>query len=358
LSPMSVKMLIDGREVAFEGKKTVLEVARDNGFYIPSLCWHKKIGPASMCRVCVVEIDGMRGLQTACSVEAAEGMKVTTDSPSIKEARKLVVNLLLANGQHNCLSCEANGECELQDAAYHLGIEVPAFTIAADADYPKDESSEMIARHSGKCIQCGRCIKGCNNTVVNEVLDFGYRADKTKVICDDDQPMGDSSCVQCGECSQLCPVGAIIDKKAIGLGRPWELKKVDTVCTYCGVGCQLTLHVDERTNKIVKISGVDGAATSDGMLCVKGRYGYEFVNSPERLTTPLIKNPDGSFRRATWEEALDLIATKFKAIKTKHGSDALAGLASAKVTNEENFVFQKFFRKEVGTNNVDHCARL
>jgi formate dehydrogenase major subunit len=216
----------------------------------------------------------------------------------------------------------------------------------------------MIVRDHDKCIQCGRCIKGCNETVVNEVLDFGYRAHGIKVVCDDDAPMGESTCVQCGECSQLCPVGSIIDKKAIGQGRPWELKKVDTVCTYCGVGCQLTLHMDEPKNKIVKVSGVEEADANKGMLCVKGRYGYEFVDSEERLTTPLIKDADGSFKEASWDDAIKLVADKFNKIKSKHGGDAIAGLASAKVTNEENFAFQKFMRKEVGTNNVDHCARL
>jgi formate dehydrogenase major subunit len=169
--------------------------------------------------------------------------------------------------------------------------------------------------------------------------------------------MGESSCVQCGECVQLCPVGAIIDKKAIGKGRPWELKKVDTVCPYCGVGCQITLHINEKTNKIVRVTGVEKSSPNDGMLCVKGRYGYDFVNAEERLTTPLIRK-NGQLQSATWEEAISLVASKFKDIKEKHGSDAIAGLSSAKVTNEENFAFQKFMRREVGTNNVDHCARL
>lgn len=355
---MAFKITIDGKTVTFEGKKTILEVARENGFYIPTLCYHKKTGPASMCRICVVEVDGMRGLQTSCSVDAADGMNVQTATGKIIEARKLIVNLLLSSGHHSCLSCESNGICELQDAAYHLGIEKPAFIIDTGEENLKDQSSEMIDRHFGKCIQCGRCVKGCNETVLNEVLDFGYRAEGTKVICDDDKPMGDSTCVQCGECSQLCPVGSIIDKKSIGKGRPWELKKVNTVCTYCGVGCQLTLHVDERTNNIVKVTGVEEASANIGMLCIKGRYGYEFVNSKERLTEPLIKDKDGSFKKTTWDEAIKFIADKFSEIKKNNGPDAIAGLSSAKVTNEENFVFQKFMRKEIGTNNVDHCARL
>lgn len=354
---MSLKMKIDGKQVTFEQGETILQVARENGLYIPTLCYHDKTGQANKCRICVVEVSGMRGLQTSCSVEAKEGMEVQTATEEILLARKMIVNLLLSNGKHNCLSCEANGECELQEAAYHLGIEVPAFVID-DCEAKKDESSEMIIRDSNRCIQCGRCIEGCNKTVVNEVLDFGYRGHNTTVICDDDKPMRDSTCVQCGECSQLCPVGAIIDKNSKGKGRPWELKKVDTICPYCGVGCSITAHVDEKTNKIVKITGLEGAPTNDGMLCVKGRYGFDFVASEERLTTPLIKDKDGQFKEASWEEAITLVANKFNEIKKNNGSDAIAGLASAKVLNEENYAFQKFMRKEVGTNNVDHCARL
>lgn len=354
---MQQRMTIDGKQVVFEQGKTILEVARDNDVYIPSLCYHYKTGQAGKCRICLVDVDGMRGLQTACTTVASEGMALKTDTEEIREAQKMIVNLLIANGQHNCLSCEANGVCELQDAAYHLGIETPAFFI--ETDQPEiDESSEMIVIDHRKCIQCGRCIEADNNMVVQEVLGFGFRALKTKVMCDEDLPMGQSSCVQCGECSQICPVGAILDKKSIGKGRPWELKKVDTVCPYCGVGCQLTLHINEKANRIVKITGVEKAPPNDGMLCVKGRYGYDFVQSEERLTTPLIRAKNGQFQEATWDEAITLVAATFQRIKQAHGSDAIAGLASAKVTNEENYVFQKFMRREVGTNNVDHCARL
>jgi formate dehydrogenase major subunit len=216
----------------------------------------------------------------------------------------------------------------------------------------------MIVFDHRKCIQCGRCIEADNCTVVQEVLSFGYRALETKVICDEDLPMGQSSCVQCGECVQICPVGALIDKKSIGKGRPWELQTVETICPYCGVGCQITLHINAKTNKIVKVSGVEGSPTNDGMLCVKGRYGYDFVNSDERLTTPLIRDQKGQLQEATWEDAISLVAKTFRGIQEEHGPDAIAGLSSAKVSNEENFAFQKFMRREIGTNNVDHWARL
>lgn len=352
-----MKITINGIECEAREGQTVLQVAREAGIYVPSLCYHAKTGPAGKCRACVAEIEGMRGLQTTCTVEVKDGLKVTTDSEKALAAQKLVVDLLLSSGKHDCLSCEQSGDCELQDAAYYLGIERPTFRVDSD-QFAIDESSEFVYRDESKCIQCGRCIAGCNTTVVNEVLDFGYRANKTKVICDDDVPMGESTCVQCGECVQLCPVGAIVDKNARGKGRSWELNKVETVCPYCGVGCKIELHVDPKKNKIVKVRGVEDGPANNGMLCVKGRFGMDFVGSSERLTTPLIKDKNGNFQKASWSEAFSLIGKRFGEIKKEHGSDALGGLASAKVTNEENFAFQKFMRKEVGTNNVDHCARL
>lgn len=352
-----MQIIIDGKRCEAKDGQTVLQAARDNGVFIPSLCYHNKTGQAGKCRVCLVEITGMRGWQPACVIKVKNDMVINTNTEKIREAQRMVVDLLLASGKHDCLACEKNGDCELQNAAYFLGIERPSFPTLAE-EFTCDASSEFIFRDHAKCIKCGRCIVGCNTTVVNEVLDFGYRGHNTQVICDDDKPMGESSCVQCGECVQLCPVGAIIDKRARGQGRNWDLKKVETVCPYCGVGCKLQLQVDPKKNKIVRVTGVEDAPTNEGMLCVKGRYCFDFVNSEERLTTPLIKDKNGVFQKATWAEAYGLIAGKFNEIKAQHGADAIAGLSSAKVTNEENYVFQKFMRKEVGTNNLDHCARL
>ncbi len=355
---MSNTIIIDGQEIAFDlpgksGNKTVLQIARENGFYIPTLCYHQRTGPASMCRVCVVEVEGMRALQTSCSLVPANGMKVHTATPRVLDARKVVVNLLLANGNHECLSCEVNGDCELQDAAYHLGIETPTFLIKETQ--PRDNSAAFILYDPGKCIQCGRCVAGCNDQVVNEVLDFGYRGDKTKVICDNDLPMGLSSCVQCGECVQLCPVGALIDKKGMGIARRWETRKVRTTCPYCGVGCQLELHV--KGEQIIRVTGVEGAKPNDGHLCVKGRYGYDFIYSKDRLTSPLIREGDG-FREASWDEALTLIATKFKQIKDESGADALAGVSCSRSINEDSYYMQRLYREVLGTNNIDNCARV
>lgn len=349
-----MNITINDRTMRAKEGQTVLQAARENSIYLPSLCFHPKTGPAGKCRVCVVEVEGVSGLQTACTLEVKDGMNVITDSEKVLEAQRLVVNLLLSTGKHDCLSCEQNGICELQDAAYYLGIETPAFYLA-DVEPEIDDSSEFVYLNHSKCIRCGRCIAGCNGTVVNEVLDFGYRGHDTKVVCDYDLPMGKSSCVQCGECLQLCPTGAIIEKMSRGKGRPWEVDNVQTTCAYCGVGCQINLQV--KDNEVIKVNGVESVGPNFGCLCVKGRFGYHFINDAGRLKTPLIRE-NGSFREALWEEAIDVVADNLKRIKQESGPDAIGVLSSARITNEENYLVQKFARAVIGTNNVDHCARL
>ncbi len=348
---------INGKKLVAEAGQTILQVARKNGIYIPSLCYHEKVGVAGKCRVCVVEVEGAKGLQTSCSVQVRDGMIVSTKTERALQAQRLVVDLLLSNGTHDCVSCNQNGKCELQDCAYYLGIERPSLALS-DIEKRIDDSAEFVQVERNKCIACGRCVSACQNTVTNDVLAFGFRGHEAQIVFDDDRKMGESNCVQCGECSQICPVGALTDKKSRGMARYWETEKVKSVCPFCGVGCQMEIHVDRRLNKIVRVNGVEEASTNNGMLCVKGRYGYDFVDHEERLTEPLIRNDDGTFRKASWDEALDLVASKLGEIKAKHGPNKIMGFSSAKVTNEENYTFQKFFRTVIGTNNVDHCARL
>jgi predicted molibdopterin-dependent oxidoreductase YjgC len=348
-----MKITINGKQVEAREGQTVLQAALAAGIYIPHLCYHEKVGVAGKCRACVVEIEGMRGLQTSCSVLAKEDMNVTTNSPTVLNAQRLVVDLMLSSGTHDCLACEQNGNCELQDAAYYLGIERPSVQYG-EINREFDISSEFIYVERNKCISCGRCVAACNNVVVNEVLDFGHRGHHTEIVFDADKKMGESTCVQCGECVQICPVGAIVEKKNKGRSRYWETQKVRTTCPYCGVGCQLELHV--KDDQIVKVTGVEDAEPNKGRLCVKGRFGYDFIYSKDRLTTPLIKEK-GQFREASWDEALGLIASKFKAIIEKDGPDAVAGVSCARSINEDSYSMQKLFRSVFKTNNIDHCAR-
>ena len=348
-----MQVTMNGRAYAVEPDQTILQAARANGVYIPSLCYHEKVGASGKCRACLVEVQGRPGLHTACTTPVQDGMVITTNSPQVMETQRFVVDLILSSGNHDCLACEKNGDCELQNAAYYLGIERPSMK---DAEIPQDtdDSAAFVTVDRTKCILCGRCIEACQHVVVNQVLGFQERGRHTRVGFDINAPMGDSSCVQCGECAQICPVGAITNKKSIRQGRPWEMRTVRTTCPYCGVGCQLDLHV--KGEQITKVTGSEQAAPNQGRLCVKGRYGYDFIYAADRLTTPLIKK-DGVFHEASWDEALDLVANKIKSVIATDGPDAIAGVSCARSINEDSYQMQKLFRAVFKTNNLDHCAR-
>jgi len=348
---------VDGRRVPAREGQTVLEAARAAGIWIPALCWHPLTGKAGRCRACLVEIDGIRGLKEACATVVRDGMVVRNDTPRVQEARRMVVELLLSDDTHHCLSCEASGGCELQDMAYHLGIERPAFHTGAEPR-PLDVSSAGIVRDNARCIQCGRCVKACQDVVVNEVLDFAHRGAHAEVVCDDGAPMGVSSCVQCGMCVQVCPVGALTYKERRGQVRSWQTTTAKVTCPYCGVGCQI--DADVADNRIVSSNAHTQRwqeQPNKGLLCVKGRFGLGFSHSPERLTTPLVRK-DGKLEPASWDEALDHVAARLGVIRDQSGPDSIGFFASAKISNEDNFILSRFARAVIGTNNLDHCARL
>jgi formate dehydrogenase major subunit len=345
---------LNGKEVAFEPGQSILDVAENNGIEIPTLCYLKGTTPTGACRMCLVEVTGARSLVAACTTPASEGMEILTDSERVNRARKLNIELLLASGSHNCLSCESNGNCRLQDLAYRYGITDIRFPITPQP-HPTETDNTFIIRDFSRCILCGRCVQACNEVVVNRAISYGYRGAESKIVAGTDQPYFDSDCVFCGQCVEVCPVGALTEQKSRFKGRPWELKKVRTTCPYCGVGCQQWLHINEN-GKIARITAVEDGAPNKGRLCVKGRFAYDFIYSEDRLTTPLIKE-NGEFREASWVEALDLVANKFKELKEKHGPDSIAGVSCARSINEDSYQMQKLFRSVIGTNNIDHCAR-
>ncbi len=245
--------------------------------------------------------------------------------------------------------CDKAGDCTLQELAYFYDIRSNRF-VGERRQYTKKDMNPFIERDMEKCILCGKCVRVCDEIQGLGAIDVAGRGFTAKVSPAFEK---DLNCEFCGQCVSICPTGALMGKQSVGKGRQKDVKEVETVCTYCGCGCNVTLHVSR--NEVVRVTSRPDTI-NEGWLCVKGRFGYSFINSPDRLTTPLIKK-DGKFVPASWDEALDLIAEKLGDIKKKHGPDAIGGLSSARCTNEENYLFQKFIRAGIGTNNVDHCAR-
>lgn len=355
-----VSITIDNKVIECEKDRNLLTVARENGFDIPSLCFMAHLLPSGTCRMCVVRIDGMKGLKSACTLGAEEGMVITAFDDEIEKIRRTTLELILADHDLDCSICNQNGECSLQDLAYRyeIGVELNReFDPIYERQVPPgDNTSPVLEYDPGKCIRCGICIQACSNLQGKGVLDFVERG-MDAYPSPEYMTWKESSCDGCGECVQNCPTAALTEKSVNGRYRIIDIDRtVRTTCGYCGVGCQMDLWI--KDNKVVKVRGAGpDVLPNRGRLCVKGRFGYEFLNSPERLTVPLIKD-NGEFREASWDEALDLTARKLSAIRDQYGSDALTGLASARCTNEENYVFQKLMRAALGTNSVDHCARL
>ncbi len=345
-----VKLTIDGKAISVPKDITILDAARRANISIPTLCYHPKLTPFGGCRLCIVEIKGVPRPVTSCTTPVSEGMEVITSTPQIEDLRKTVLELILSDHPNDCMVCEKAGSCALQELAYTYGIREVPFAGERRV-YEKRDGNPFIERDLEKCIMCGRCVKVCDEVQGVEAIDFGYRGFQAKICTSYED---DLNCEFCGQCVSVCPTGALTGKLWAQKGRPGNARQVDTVCAFCGTGCNLTAHV--KGNEIVRITSSEYTG-NEGWLCVKGRFGYEFVNSPDRLKRPLIKK-NGAFEEVSWDEALDHIASKMKDIKEKHGADALAGLSSARCTNEENYAFQKFMRAAVGTNNVDHCARL
>ncbi len=344
-----IKLMIDGKTLSVPDGTTVLDAARRFHINIPTLCHHPKLTPFGGCRLCLVEIKGIPRPVTSCTTPAAEGMEVTTTSPNLESLRKTVLELILSDHPNDCMICERAGDCTLQELAYFYGIRKNRFS-GERRTYSKRDGNPFIERDMEKCILCGRCVKVCDEVEGVAAIDFAYRGFKSK-ICPPYEK--DLNCEFCGQCVAVCPTGALTGKAWKQRGRQKDVREVDTTCAYCGCGCSLTLHV--QGNEVIRVTSREDTL-NEGWLCVKGRFGYNFINSPERLKKPLIRK-DGKLEEASWETALDYVAGRLKDVRDKYGPNAIAGLSSARCTNEENYLFQKFIRGVIGTNNVDHCAR-
>lgn len=349
-------VIIDGKRVEADPSQTILEAARRVGIRIPTLCHDPRLKPSGACRICVVEVEGKDNLAASCATPVSEGMKVSTRSEAVLRSRRLNLELLWSNHPNDCLTCDKAGECSLQNLMYEYDVKTSRFVKQNPVPAP-DESNPAIYRDMNKCILCGKCVRICDEVQGQHVWTFSDRGIKTRVSTAFEKSMQDGGCVFCGHCVSVCPVGALMDKPVMKKARSWETRKVRTVCSYCGVGCSLVLHI--KNNEILQVTADINSAPNYGSLCVKGRYGFEFYSSKDRLKTPLVRdNINEPFREASWEEAIGLVAKRFSEIKKKYGPDSFGCLSSSRGTNEENFLAQKFTRVVMGTNNMDNCARV
>jgi formate dehydrogenase alpha subunit len=343
----NVTITIDGIKISAEEGMTVLQAAQANGMYIPNLCNHPDLRPAGLCRVCLVKQDDWK-VTISCKLPVKDGMVISTEDPEVQQIRKNTVELIIADHPMTCLTCEADSNCELQRVAHYVGITPDSINRYRRSmrSIPLDKSNPFFDIDHNKCILCGICVRTCDELQNINAIDYSQRGVTSLISTLGNKPIAESRCESCGECVVRCPVAALAPKNSLQ-----PMREVKSVCSYCGVGCGIKLGV--RGDKIVSVRGDKENPVNKGSLCVKGRYGYNFINHPERLTTPLVKK-DGELVEASWDEALDRIAEKF----SQHKGDQFAVLASARITNEDNYLIQKFTRAVMGTNNIDHCARL
>jgi len=390
---MTITLTINGQQIETTAENTILEAAREAGIHIPTLCHHPDLTNVGACRMCVVSVEKTRGLQTACTTPVFDGMVVNTESEEARATRKFVLEMFLTDHPNECMTCEVNGDCELQDLVYDYDVAWPEHGGFRHSYEIAPDPNPFIVIDRNKCILCGRCVRACGEIQNRDVWNFAHRGFDSKLVAGADQFMLDARCESCGQCVAYCPVGALYDKMSLGIARVNKVQKVRTTCSYCGVGCNFDLNV--RDNKIVRVTSAPDAPANGMALCVKGRYGYDYVHHSDRLTAPLVRakwlnakqvekqvadgawqavavaqnrvqpagngsqpiSPD-TFIQTDWDTALDVVSHKFTEEKKAHGGDAFAVLASAKCTNEENYLFNKFTRQVLGTNSIDHCARL
>jgi predicted molibdopterin-dependent oxidoreductase YjgC len=364
---MTVRLSIDGKMIDAPQGSGLLDAARENGLTIPTLCYHRDLSPTGNCRICVVEVQGQRFLQAACVTNVWEGMVVQTHSDRVVRSRRSTLELMLANHPQDCLVCDSSGSCELQDLAYDYQVVVPKWG-SKGTRYPVDSDPNPFIRVDfNKCILCRRCVLACEEVQGRNVWGVAYRGFEEMIVAGANTTLLEARCESCGQCSAYCPTGALSDKLSYGLGRAHQIKKVTTICSYCGVGCQFDLNI--KNGQIIGVTSNPNAPVNGMALCVKGRYGYDYIHHPDRLFKPKvrkyllegekrIKSDRGEWVEVDWETALTITAKKLQYARDTYGPNSVGVLTSAKCTNEENYLMNKFTRQVIGTNNIDHCARL
>ncbi len=346
-----ITLTINSEEVRLEEPVSILEAAGSAGIKIPTLCNHELLKPFGGCRLCVVDVERMPKLVNSCSINAADGMIVKTESEEISRVRRSMLEFLLINHPLDCAYCDKAGECELQDAVMQYGPPSGRF-MEEKRKVPESHEDPVLARNMERCIVCSRCVRMCDEVQGASAIGMINRGGRTVV-----EPFSSKSfdCEYCGNCLTACPVGSILSRQYMHNYRPWQMdSRTKTVCAYCGVGCSFVTQV--RDEAIVRVAPEAGLGLNNGLLCSKGMFGFDFTTSARRIKKPLIRK-NGNLVESTWDEALDFVALRLKEIKDERGGDAIAGIASSRCTNEENYIFQKFLRMVCGSNNIDSISR-
>jgi formate dehydrogenase major subunit/formate dehydrogenase alpha subunit len=363
---MTINLIINEKSIQAQEGQTVLEAACDYGIIIPTLCYHKDLSPVGSCRLCVVEVEKLRGQVAACNLPVAEGMVVHTETPALVQSRRTVLSLLLQNYSDTGYALHDGHPTEFEHWVRTYNARLPNGKSPA-ARYPVDEDpNPFIWVDLNKCILCTRCVRACEEVQGRFVWGVGERGNNTRIIAGADTTMLEARCESCGACAAYCPTGALDHKLSIHQGE--ADRKVTTTCTYCGVGCQLDLNI--KDGKVIRVTSNPKAPVNGMHLCVKGRYGYDFIQHPDRLTRPrvrrylleggekFLRGPSWDWVETDWNTALDITARKLATTQAHYGGSSIGVLTSAKCTNEENYLMNKLARQVLGTNNVDHCARL